>query len=74
MKQSQIENVGKIFVVVGGMRRSLICDGVFTPHKLPIMRDHVFSDQHGSEQDEGTLDPCSPFLSPIDSSSSQARA
>lgn len=31
MKPTQIENVGKVFVVVGGMRRCLICEGLFTP-------------------------------------------
>jgi hypothetical protein len=30
MEQKQIEVVGKVFVVVGGKRRCLICDGVFT--------------------------------------------
>lgn len=37
MKQSQIENVGKVFVVVGRMRRCLICDRVF---KLREASDH----------------------------------
>ncbi len=31
MEQEGIETVGKVFVVVGGMRRCLICDGMFTP-------------------------------------------
>ncbi len=31
MEQKQIEVVGKVFVVVGGKRRCLICDGMFTP-------------------------------------------
>ena len=30
MGQNQIEVVGKVFVVLGGKRRCLICDGVFT--------------------------------------------
>ena len=30
-KQQQIEMIGKVFVVTCGMRRCLICDGVFTP-------------------------------------------
>ena len=29
--EKQIEVVGKVFVVVGGKRRCLICDGIFTP-------------------------------------------
>jgi hypothetical protein len=31
MKNNQIESVGKVFVVISGMRRCLICDGMFTP-------------------------------------------
>jgi hypothetical protein len=31
MERNQIEVVGKLFVVVGGKRKCLICDGVFTP-------------------------------------------
>jgi hypothetical protein len=31
MNQTQIETVEKVFVVVRGMRRCLICDHVFTP-------------------------------------------
>jgi hypothetical protein len=31
MKETQIETVGKVFIVVRGMRRCLICDRVFTP-------------------------------------------
>ena len=31
MNKSQIEIVGKVFVVVRGMRRCLICENVFTP-------------------------------------------
>ena len=30
MKQTQIESVGKVFLVVRGMRRCLICDSLFT--------------------------------------------
>jgi hypothetical protein len=31
MNKMQIETLGKVFVVVRGMRRCLICDRVFTP-------------------------------------------
>ena len=31
MEQKQIEVVGKVLVVVGGKRKCLICDGIFTP-------------------------------------------
>ena len=33
MKEAQIEVVGKVFVVVGGERKCLICDAVFTPRE-----------------------------------------
>jgi hypothetical protein len=33
MNRTQIETVGKVFVVVGSMRRCLICDGMFTPRQ-----------------------------------------
>ena len=33
MKGKQDEAVGKVFIVVGGMRRCLICERVFTPRK-----------------------------------------
>ena len=75
MNKCQIEAVGKVFVVVRGMRRCLICDRVFTPRQAA---DHAETPCHprttGSERDEDTLDPCSPFLPPIDSSSSQGQA
>ena len=44
MEQSQIEIVGKVFLVVGSMRRCLICDGVFTP----------------TQASEHATTPCSP--------------
>ena len=31
MEQKPIEVVGKVFVVVGGERRCLVCEGIFTP-------------------------------------------
>jgi hypothetical protein len=31
VKQQQIEVVGKVFVVLGGKRKCLICEGMFTP-------------------------------------------
>ncbi len=75
MEHNQIEFVGKVFVVVSGKRKCLICDGVFTPtqaanHAMTI----CFPTSTDSEQGEGTLDPCSPFLPPIDCSSSPGRA
>lgn len=30
MEQKEIEVVGKVFVVVGGKRQCLVCDGLFT--------------------------------------------
>ena len=75
MKQDHLEFVGKVFVVVGSMRRCLICDGMFTPTQaanhatIPCCPNNP-----DAEQDKGTLDPCFPFLPPIDSSSSQGQA
>jgi hypothetical protein len=67
--------VGKVFVVVDGMRRCLICDGMFTPtqaaHHSAIICVPPSTD---SGQGEGTLDPCSPSLPPIDCSSSLGQA
>lgn len=31
VSQTQVETVGKVFVVVAGMRRCVICNGNFTP-------------------------------------------
>ena len=74
-KRQQIEMIGKVFVVTCGIRRCLICDSVFTPkqaaeHSATICVPAITE----AETDEGTLDPCSPFLPPIDSSSSQGQA
>jgi hypothetical protein len=33
MNQTQIETVGKVFVVVRGMRQCLICESMFTPQQ-----------------------------------------
>jgi hypothetical protein len=75
MKETQIETVGKVFVVVCGMRRCLICERMFTPKQTA---DHAETPCHprttGSEPDEDTLDPCFPFLPPINSSSSPGQA
>jgi hypothetical protein len=75
MEQQQIEVVGKVFVVVGGNRKCLVCEGMFTPAQAA---NHAtvpcYPTSEDSEWDEGTLDPCSPFLPPTDSSSSQGQA
>jgi hypothetical protein len=54
MKQTQIEIVGKVFVVVGGKRKCLICEGMFSPrqaanHAMTI----CFPTSMKSEQHEG---------------------
>ena len=74
-KQQQIEMIGKVFVVTCGIRRCLICDGMFTPmqaanHALTI----CYPTSADSEPDEGTLDPCSLSLRLTESSSSQGQA
>jgi hypothetical protein len=75
MERNQIEVVGKVFVVVGGKRKCLICDGIFTPKQAA---NHAVIPCHprttGFELDADTLDPCSPFLPPIDCSSSPGQA
>ena len=70
MGQNQIEVVGKVFVVVGDKRKCLICDGMFTPKQAANHAATVcFPSSTDGEQGEGTLDPCSPFLPRIESSS-----
>ena len=54
MEHNQIEFAGKVFVVVSGKRKCLICDGVFTPtqavnHAVTI----CFPTSTDSEQGEG---------------------
>ena len=75
MEHSQIEVVGKVFQVVGEKRRCLICEGMFTPaHAANHAKTLCCPSSPESEPDEGTLDPCSPSLSPIDFSCSQGQA
>jgi hypothetical protein len=67
--------VGKGFVVVSGRRKCLICDGIFTPTQAANHATTLcYPSGKDSEQDGGTLDWCSPFLSPIDCSSSLGQA
>jgi hypothetical protein len=74
-KQQQIEMIGKVFVVTCGIRRCLICDRVFTPTKAANHAMNLcYPLSAGSEQDEDTLDPCSPFPPLIESSSSPGQA
>lgn len=66
MSQTQVETVGKVFVVVASMRRCVICNGNFTPTQAANHAATMcFPTSTDSEQDEGTLDPCSPSLPPI---------
>ena len=75
MKQMQIEVVGKVFTVVGGKRRCLICEGMFTPAQAAEHATTIcYPNSRDAQEEEGTLDPCSPFLPPIGSSSSQGQA
>jgi hypothetical protein len=65
------DKVGKIFCVLDNtMRLCLICDEVFTRQGAA---EHATTQCHPhtkeSELDEGTLDPCSPYLPLIESSS-----
>lgn len=75
MKNSEQEYVGKVFVVVRRMRRCLICDGLFTRTKAA---EHALiacsPPTKESKQYAAYTDPCSPFLPPIESSSSPGQA
>jgi hypothetical protein len=74
MKETRDETVGKIFIVVRGMRRCLICDSVFTPREAANHAITLCCPPTKSEQGAAYTDPCSPFLPPIDSSSSPGQA
>jgi hypothetical protein len=74
MKNSQPECVGKVFVVVRGMRRCLICDGIFTPKEAANHAMTFCCPPTKSEQGAAYTDPCSPFLPPIKSSSLPGQA
>jgi hypothetical protein len=70
MRQTQIETVGKVFIVTCGTRRCLICDRVFTPmqaaeHSSTICVPATTEAEAGRRY----TDQCFPFLSPTDSSS-----
>jgi len=75
MRQDQVEVVGKVFEVVGEKRRCLICDGVFTPKQAAKHAATVcYPTSADSQRNDGTLDPCSPFLPLTDCSSSPGQA
>src|ERR1700733_5230029 len=74
MNQMQIETVGKIFIVVRGMRRCLICDGVFTPREAANHAMILCCPPTKSEQGAAYTDPCSPFLPMIASLSLPGQA
>lgn len=75
MNKCQIETVGKVFIVVRGMRRCLICERVFTPSEAA---DHATTPCYPPMKESGQraayTDPCSPSLPMIASSSSQGQA
>jgi hypothetical protein len=75
MNKMQIETVGKVFVVVRGMRRCLICESVFTPTEAAKhAATPCYPPTKGREQGAAYTDGCSPFLPPIESSSSLGQA
>jgi len=65
------DSVGKAFRVLDdNLRLCLICDEVFTAQGAAEHANVVcYPRTKESEQDEGKLDLCSPFLPPIESSS-----
>ena len=75
MEQKQIEVLSKVFTVVGGKRKCLICDGMFSPTQAANHAATIcLPPSTDSGQGEGTLDPCSRFLRATKSSSSPGQA
>jgi len=74
MNSRNSEPVGKVFVVVGGMRRCLICDGMFTRREAANHAMTLCCPPTNSEQGAAYTDPCFPFLPPIKSSSLPGQA
>jgi hypothetical protein len=70
------EKVGKVFRVLDeNLHLCLICEEVFTAQGAAEHANVACTPRtNESEQDEGTLDPCSPFLPPIECSSSRGQA
>ncbi len=56
MKNSQPECVGKVFVVVQGMRRCLICEHVFTPMEAAEHSTTPCYPHGEASEDSGTPD------------------
>jgi hypothetical protein len=53
MEQHQIESVGKVFEVVGGKRRCLVCEGMFTPTQAANHATTIcYPTSPNAEQDE----------------------
>lgn len=75
MEQKHIEVVRKIFVVVGGKRKCLICEGMFSQTQAANHAPTLcYPSSQESGTDAGSVDPCSPLLPSIDFSSSQRQA
>jgi hypothetical protein len=65
----------KVLIAVDGMRLCLICEEIFTMQGAAVhATTQCYPRTKESEPDEGTLDPCSPSLPLIESSSSPGRA
>jgi hypothetical protein len=61
MKQTEIEIVGRVFVVMSGKRKCLIGDGIFTPTQAANHAATLcYPNGKDSEHDEGTLNPSRP--------------
>ena len=70
------DKIGKVFCAfTKHLRLCLICEEVFTMQGAAVhATTQCYPRTKESEPDEGTLDPCSPSLPLIESSSSPGRA
>jgi hypothetical protein len=75
MNSTNSEQIGKVFIVTHGVRQCLICDGLFT-REAAAKHASTPCCPPTKEREQGAAytDGCSPFLPPIESSSSLGQA
>ena len=75
MNSAFSEQVGKVFLALAkDLRQCLVCDALFTREAAAKHAITLRCPPTKSEQGAAYTDPCSPFLPPIDSSSSPGQA
>jgi hypothetical protein len=75
MNSTNSEQVGKVFLALAkDLRQCLVCDGLFTREAGAKHASIPCCPPTKSEHGAAYTDPCSPFLPPIDSSSSPGQA